>query len=137
MDVAVGMDTARRVVITETGMGVLWILLGVVNVGIDGFRGTWWLVALAAVATAALVYADEQRLGDWDEFSRGALAIAGVLAAVVAVWVVVWVTTLSVPTAVSAAMAGTGVGLVGYRVVFGVVRPVPESRLEASRERAV
>lgn len=131
------MDPARRVVLFETVMGVAWILLGVLNVGFAGLREGWWLAVVALVATVATTYADEHRVIAVDEFYRYALAIVGVVAATVGCGIVVVVTDMVIMTVVSVVLAGMGVGLVSYRVVYGVLRPVPESRLDGARRRAV
>ncbi|QPV61814.1 hypothetical protein I7X12_13770 [Halosimplex litoreum] len=131
------MDTARRVVLLEGTMGTLWIALGVVNVGLAGLRAAWWVAFAAAVATVAVAYTDEHDLFGWGDWRRYAAATVGVVAAAVAVGLVAVATDLVVLTVVSAGLAGMGAGLLCYRFVFGVVRPVPKSRLDAARERAV
>ncbi|WP_415378661.1 hypothetical protein [Halosimplex sp. TS25] len=131
------MDAARRVVLFEGGMGVAWILLGLLNVGVAGLREGWWLGLAALAATVATVYADEHRVVDVDEWYRYALAIVGVVAAVAVCGAVVVVTDMVVLTVVSVVLAGMGVGLLAYRVVFGVLRPVPESRLDGANNRAI
>lgn len=131
------MNAARLVVLLECGMGVLWLLLGVLNVGRSGLQESWWVAVLALVLTVAVVGADEHRLVEWDQWYRYAAAIVGVIASVVAVGTVAVVTDLVVLTIIGAALAGTGAGLLAYRVVFGVVRPLPASRLDGANERSV
>jgi hypothetical protein len=41
------------------------------------------------------------------------------------------------PTVVAGVMTGYGLGILGYRVVYGLVRPIPDCRLERMRGRAV
>jgi O-antigen/teichoic acid export membrane protein len=118
-------------------MGGLWIALGSMNVGVAGLREAWWVALAAAVATVAIAYTDEHDLFGWNDWRRYAAATVGVVAAAVAVGLVAVATDLIVLTVVSAALAGMGAGLLGYRFVYGVVRPVPKSRLDAARERAV
>ncbi|MFC7193531.1 hypothetical protein ACFQL4_00940 [Halosimplex aquaticum] len=72
-----------------------------------------------------------------DEFYRYALAIVGVVAVVAVCGAVVVATDMVVLTVVSVVLAGMGAGLLGYRIVFGVLRPVPESRLDGAKKRAV
>ncbi|QLH77066.1 hypothetical protein HZS55_07065 [Halosimplex rubrum] len=124
------MDAARRVVLFEGGMGVVWIALGALNVGVAGLREAWWVALAAAVATVAVTYTDEHDLFGWDDWQRYAAAVVGVVAAAVAVGLVVLATSLVVLTVVSAGLAGMGAGLLCYRFVYGVVRPVPQSRLD-------
>jgi DNA-binding transcriptional LysR family regulator len=131
------MDAARRVVLLEGGMGALWIGLGVLNVGVDGLREAWWVALAAAVATVTVAYTDEHDSLGWSDWRRYAAAVVGVVAVAVAVGAVALATDLVVLTVVSAALAGMGAGLLPYRLVYGVVRPVPESRLDGARERAV
>ena len=131
------MNVARRVVLLECGMGVLWMLLGLLNVGRSGIRDAWWVAVLALVVTSSVVGADEHRLVDWDDWYRYAAAIVGVIASVVAVALVAVTTDLVLLTIIGAALAGTGAGLLAYRVAFGVIRPLPESRLDGANERSV
>ncbi|QLH81500.1 hypothetical protein [Halosimplex pelagicum] len=127
------MDTARRVVLLEVGMGAIWIALGVLNVGVAGLREAWWVALAAAVTTVAVTYTDEHDLLGWSDWRRYAAAIVAVVAIAVAVGVVAIATDLVVLTVVSGGLAGMGAGLLGYRFVYGVVRPVPESRLGAGK----
>jgi hypothetical protein len=41
------------------------------------------------------------------------------------------------PTVVAGVMTGYGLGILGYRFVYGIVRPIPARRLERTRGRAV
>jgi len=118
-------------------MGVLWLALGVTNVGLDGLREGWWVALAAVVVTVVVAYTDEHDPFGRNDWRRYAAAVVGVVAAAIAVGLVALVTDLDVLTVVSTALAGMGTGLLGYRFVYGVVRPVPESRLDGARERAV
>ncbi|WP_436929930.1 hypothetical protein [Halosimplex halobium] len=130
------MDAARRVVLLELGMGLLWLGYGFGMTGFAGLRSGWWLAVPAAAGTVALMYAEEHRVADWDPYYRGGLAIALVVGFTAVVGAVGALTALSVVDAIAVAMTGIGAGLLPYRFVYGVVRPVPESRLAAARERA-
>jgi len=118
-------------------MGVLWLGLGVLNVGLAGLREVWWVGLAALGATAAVCYADEHGVVSWDEWYRYAAAVVGVVASVVACAVVAFLTDLAVLTVVSVALAGTGLGLLVYRTVYGVLRPLPEARLDSTDDRSV
>ena len=131
------MDAARRVVLLELGMGLLWLALGVLNVGIDGLGQVWWVAAGSFLAGVTAVYADEHDLHGWDDWYRAAATVVGVVAWVIAVGIVVVLTKLSVLTVVGGALAGLGAGLLCYRFVYGVVRPVPKARLERASGRSV
>lgn len=131
------MDAARRVVLFELGMGLVWVLLGATSIGPADLREAWWTSVLAFVALVAVVYADEHRVVAWDEWQRYAAAVVGVIASTVLVGVVAVLTDLALVTVIGAALVGTGAGLLSYRTVYGVVRPVPESRLDAARRRTV
>jgi len=131
------MNAARRVVLLECGMGVLWILLGLLYVGRSGIRDAWWVALVALVGTVGVVAADEHRLVAWDEWYRAAAAIVGVIASVIVVAAVAVLTDLVVLIVVGAALAGSGTGLVAYRLVFGVVRPLPDARLDDATDRSV
>ena len=131
------MDAARRVVLLEGGMGLLWVALGALYVGLDGLGEAWWVVAGSLLAGVAAVYADEHDVHGLDEWYRAAATVVGVVAWVTAVGIVVVLTELSVLTVVGGALAGLGAGIVCYRFVYGVVRPVPKARLERAGGRSV
>ena len=118
-------------------MGGVWVGLGLLNVGLTGLREAWWVGLAALGVTAAVRYADEHGVVSWDEWHRYAAAIVGVVASVVACAVVVFLTGLAVLTVVSVALAGTGLGLLVYRTVYGVFRPLPEARLDGTDDRSV
>jgi len=128
------MNAARRVVALEVSTGAAFAAYGLWVVGVAGLQETWWVAAAAAVAVVATVSVAEHRLNATGG-ARYALAILGVVGATVAAGVVVALTALSVDAVVGAALVGTGVGVCGYRVVYGLCRPVPETRLERTRER--
>lgn len=99
----------------------------------------WWVplpAALLVFTTAAAQHYTEHvgfaRVRDEALLSLGVIvlpiAVAGVL--------VVTGSALGPPLAL-AVFAGTGFGFLLYRFVFGVLRPVPEKRLERAGERAV
>jgi len=91
-----------------------------------------WNLLLAALGTAALVptlYLAEQTpfLALVERYSPGSYvaAFAGSLAVALAL-VLGWSVVDSPAVTL---LAGMGVGLAGYRFVYGVLRPVPERRL--------
>lgn len=124
------MDAARRVVLVEGGLGLLWTVYGFGPQSAATLRAAWWVAAAGAVATPALLYLEEHRWTDWGAYRRGAMVIAATLGAVALAAAVVLATTLSVMTVVSVGLGGLGAGLLAYRVVYGLVYPVPESRLD-------
>jgi len=131
------MDATRRIVLLETGMAATWVALALLQVGPEGLRGAWWVAALAAVGFATFYYADEHRLGGVDGWSRYALAAALVVGATVGTGSIVVLTGLSLPKTVAGVLVGAAVALIAYRFLYGVVRPVPDARLERARDRAV
>jgi len=124
------MDAARRVVLLECGLGLLWTVYGFGTQSAATLRAAWWVAACGAVAIPALLYLEEHRWTDWGVYRRGATTIAAVLVSVALAAAAVAVTTLSTGTVVSVGLGGLGIGLLAYRAVYGLVYPVPESRLD-------
>lgn len=125
------MDATRRVVLTDVGLGVLCVALGLLYAG-PAAVPYWWLVPVTAVVTAGLTWADDHGAvgSEW--------AVITVVAAFGATLLVLGfvagsdlVSTAVVPTV----LVGLGAGAVPYRVYFGLVRPVPEGRLGGAHER--
>jgi len=131
------MDATRRIVLLEAGMAAMWVALALLEVGLEGLGEVWWVAVLSAVGFAAFYYVDEHRLAGDNGWSPYALAVVLVVTGAVGTGAIVVVTGQSVPKTVAGTLVGAAIGLLGYRFVYGVVRPVPESRLERARERAV
>ena len=129
------MDTARRVVLVEGVLGLLWVVYGLVA-SLSTLRSTWWIAFGGAVGIATMLYLEEHRWTDWGPYRRGGTTIAAVLLAVALCAVVVVATPLSVTTVVSVGLGGMGLGLLCYRLVYGVVRPVPRSRVDRANGSA-
>jgi len=123
------MDAARRVLLVEGVLGLLWLVYGL-GQSLSVLRAAWWVAAGGAVGTAALLYLEEHRWADWGPYRRGGTTIAAVLGAVALGGAVVVVTALAVTTVVRVGLGGVGVGLLCYRFVYGLVYPVPRSRVE-------
>ncbi|WP_123536277.1 hypothetical protein [Halosimplex salinum] len=131
------MDAARRVLLLEGGMGALWAVYGLVTTSVATVVGAWWLAVPSAVTVVALTYAEDHRMMDWDPYRRGAVAIAAVVVGVAVVWLLAILTSLAVVETIGVGITGMGAGLLGYRIVYGVVRPVPEARLAAESGQSV
>jgi hypothetical protein len=125
------MDAPRRVVLVEGMLGLLWVVYGMVP-SLSTLRSTWWLAVGGAVGVATMLYLEEHRWTDWGAYRRGGTTIAAVLGAVALCAVVVVATTLEVTTVVQVGLGGVGVGLLCYRFVYGLVYPVPPSRVESA-----
>ncbi|WP_247005841.1 hypothetical protein [Halorientalis litorea] len=129
------MDPTRRVLLTDGLVGVLALATGMAFA--VPFR--WWLVPLAGVTTlgtAAVLFSEE----------RDALASRGYAVVLMALFVglpgllalgLLWVRPPLGSALAFAVCLGLGGAVVGYRFVFGVLRPVPEKRLARARDRAV
>jgi|AntRauTorcE11898_2_1112593.scaffolds.fasta_scaffold62250_2 4-hydroxybenzoate polyprenyltransferase len=87
----------------------------------------WWLGVLAAATTFAFAAVSDRR----DVGLVPSIVLAGLF---VLAFVGLWMAGQSVMDTVSLVILGTSVGFGGNRLVFGVIRPVPELRRE--RERA-
>lgn len=93
------------------------------------------VVAVAAAGTGWILYQADR--DGFESPGRELAAYGLLLSAVVALGGVLFTVAGAGPVAVArAALLGGGVTLVSYRLVYGVVRPVPEPRLERQRERS-
>ncbi len=81
----------------------------------------WWLaVAVALVSGGLIAAADRSQTGLW------ALVVAGILAMVAIVWI--GFTASDLLFYMPRALLGLGVGMGLNRLVFGVIRPLPDLR---------
>jgi hypothetical protein len=130
------MEPERKVLLGDGLVALSVLLPGLLYFG---SALVWWVplpAALFAFTTAAAQHYTEhvgfERVRDEAILSLGAIvvpvAVAGAL--------VVTGSPLGPPLAL-AVLAGTGSGFLVYRLVYGVVRPIPEKRLERAGERAV
>lgn len=130
------MEPERKVLLGDGAVAVSVLVPGLLYFG---SALVWWVplpAALLSFTTAAAQHYTEhvgfERTRDEAALALGAIvlpiAVAGVL--------VVTGSALGPPLAL-AVFAGTGVGFLLYRFVYGVLRPIPEKRLERAGERAV
>ncbi|MFB6178939.1 MAG: hypothetical protein ABEI77_04365 [Halorientalis sp.] len=129
------MQPERKVLLGDALVGLSPLVAAALS--LDSAVG--WRDALlglvCAVVVAGLLY-----LSEHDAF-EGVASEPVTIALLVAVpFTLVFVLVLVNPGTVPwflAAFVGAGLGLLGYRFVYGIVRPVPEKRLEQARERAI
>ncbi|WP_372480256.1 hypothetical protein ACAH01_03630 [Halomicrobium sp. HM KBTZ05] len=93
----------------------------------------WGLVVAAALGTAGFVTAGDRGYIP-DDAAWGFLLV---LVAIVAVSLLAVLVVNPPVTTVAALQFGVGSGILTNRVVFGLVRPIPERRIERTRERGV
>ena len=130
------MDPTRKVLLTDGAVGLATLAVGARLLDAP-FR--WWVLLLAggtALGVAGMLFGAEQQV--FASTGLG-LATAGVF---VLVPLGVSLAFMQVSPSLGSALAlsavlGTGGGLLGYRFVFGVLRPVPQHRLDRADERAV
>ena len=113
----------RKIVRSELRMGFVavsfWAMITLsMGIPIDGIVIG---VGVALLTAALLAGADRSRLGLWIFGASGVLAIVGVVLVGTEPWVV-----FLIPVS----MLGMVVGWLLNRVLFGVVGPVPETRIE-------
>ncbi|RXK47272.1 hypothetical protein [Halorientalis pallida] len=99
----------------------------------------WWAVVVfvgAAVWNAGIFYRVERTAVEESlrEILVGSLVIASPV--LVAIAMVVSNHPLA-DTILVGVFAGFGAGILGYRFLYGIVRPIPERRLERASRRAV
>ena len=121
-------DTDGRIVRTELGVACATVvtatLLSTTTSAL--LPSGWWFVPLVALGWALLTaLSDRYRAGLYALFGAGALAILGV------VWLVASGSD-PLPT-IPLVLYGLGLGSAANRLLFGVVRPVPEVRRERQR----
>jgi len=113
----------RKIVRSELRMGFVAVSFGAMitlSMGIPT-DGIVIGVGVALLTAALLAGADRSRLGLWIFGASGVLAIVGVVLVGTEPWVV---------SLLPVSMLGMVVGWLLNRVLFGVVGPVPETRIE-------
>lgn len=125
-------DLRRSVLKSELPLGGVLTGLGLVEAG-TALADVAAVAAVVCLATAGAFSVTEHDLvpGLFPE------VVALVSLCAVAGLVVGFVVFLPAPTSLvlSAALVGFGVGIVGYRTVFGLLRPLPSWRLERARSQ--
>lgn len=120
-------DSDGRIVRMELGVACATFVTASMLTTVARPPTGWWPVPLVALTWGLLTAAsDRSRTGLYLLSGAGVLAMAGVVWAVVA--------TDSFAGVVPVVLYGLGIGFAANRLLFGVVRPVPERRRE--RERA-
>ncbi|WP_136716772.1 hypothetical protein [Halorientalis salina] len=129
------MTPERKVLVGDTVIGLSPVV--VAGLSFDGAVG--WLDVLLALVSG-LVVALLLYLSERDAFA-GVASEPVIIALLVAVpFTLVFVLVLADPGTVPwvlAVFVGAGLGLLGYRFVYGILRPIPEKRLRQARERVV
>ena len=129
------MTPERKVLLGDTLIGVSPLVAA--GLSLDAPVG-WRDVVLGLVA--GLVVAGLLYLSERDAF-EGVMSEPVTIAFLVAVpFTLVFVLVLADPGTVPwllATFVGAGCGLLCYRLVYGVLKPIPEKRLEQARERLV
>lgn len=120
----------RTILLADCGSGLAIAVLGALATTPETIGRAWWLVVVTGLLTGVATYVDEQRLEgrDWRARLTFYGAAAGVLAALLAG--VVAATSLGPSVALTVAVVGFGLATVVNRLVYGVVYPVPQRRLE-------
>lgn len=131
------MDAARRVLLVDGASGAVWLLLGALNAPGGSLASLWWVAAAGFAVAFAGLYGSEHGLF-WLEREWVGVAVAGLLLLALPFGLAAALVTETDPRAgLTVGMIGAGVAVLCYRAVFGLLRPVPESRLERARERSV
>jgi len=129
------MTPERKVLLGDTVIGLSPVVAA--GLSLDGAVG--WLDVLLGLVSG-LVVAVLLYLSERDAFA-GVVSEPVTIALLVAVpFTLVFVLVLADPGTVPwvlAVFVGAGLGLLGYRFVYGVLKPIPEKRLRQARERAV
>jgi hypothetical protein len=119
-------DLDDRIVRTELGVACATFVTATLLSTVARPPTGWWPVPLVALGWGLLTAAsDRSRLGLYLLYAAGALTMLGVVWAVAA--------TGDVRGLIPLTLYGLGVGAAANRLLFGVVRPVPEVRRERQR----
>lgn len=107
-----------KIVGLDMGMAALNIVLGII-LGATAFAAEWWWVGVVVAVVTAVLYAaaDRSRAGIW--------AMVAVFAA--GMGALIWTGTFSIGV-MSLVILGLAAGMAVNRFLFGVVRPIPETR---------
>jgi len=130
------MDAARRVLLLDFGMALSWIALGALQASPATLAGRWWVVALAFAVTVGTWHVGDRRTarrGGW-----AAVAVGGLALFVLPFALALALLTVGPPISlIAAGLVGVGLGVCGYRTLYGLVWSIPEHRLERARGRSV
>jgi hypothetical protein len=129
--------TPERKVLLGDGLVALSVLLP--GLLYFGPALVWWVPMPAAllVATTGAAQHYSEHVGFERARDEAALALGAIVVPVAAAGVLVVTGSSLGPPLALAVFVGTGLGFLGYRFVFGVLRPIPEKRLARAGERAV
>jgi hypothetical protein len=129
------MTPERQVFLTDGLVGIGPATVGVLTFGPEA----GWLALPVALVVAALIagvnYYDEH-VGFERTLGEGVVSVGAVVAPFLVSLLLFY---LGSPLAVSVSLGGfvgLSLGFLGYRVVYGIVRPIPERRLERAREQS-
>lgn len=126
------MDARRKVLLTDLAVGLASVANGLFF-GSAAAVDLWWVGGLVAVGGGGLAWATEHGvLGE-----RATILLVAAFGLAMLGLGVSGLAELAETGVIPVTLVGIGVGIVAYRVYYGVVRPVPASRLEGARRRGV
>lgn len=126
----------RRVLLFDYGFGLLVLAVGLLTRPDGALASRWWLAPLAGAVAAALLFADERdALARFEayEAQHHRAAVAAALLAVLAAALLATLLGGVVGAVASVALAGVGLGVLAYRVAFGLLLPIPRPRLRRAQ----
>jgi drug/metabolite transporter (DMT)-like permease len=128
----------RKVLLTDGLVGVSMLVNSSLGLSVPS-SVQWWTVLVfvgVAVWVAGILYRFERR--SVEESLRDVLVGSIVIASPVLVALAMVVSNHPLAdTVVAGVFAGFGSSILGYRFVYGILRPIPEHRVERTRGRAV
>jgi hypothetical protein len=130
------MEPERKVLLGDGAVAVSVLVPGLLYFG---SALVWWVplpAALLSFTTAAAQHYTEH-VGFERTRDEAALALGAIVVPVAVAGVLVVTGSALGPPLALAVFAGTGVGFLLYRFVYGVLRPIPEKRLARAGQRAV
>lgn len=121
------MPSTTRILVGDLALGVLFV---VSTLSFFTTAADWWVMLAVGGHTAACMLCLHRCEHGRPQESFVVFCLQ--------VWMTVGVTALDAPVAGGmefALFVGLGLGILGYRFIYGVVRPIPEKRLTNARRR--
>ena len=135
-DDAPNVTPERKVMLIDGLVGAGALLNGGVAISLSVQRWVVFVLVGAALWITGIYYRVDRTAVR--ESLRDVLVVTlGIAGPFLVALVMVLVDHPLAPTIMAGVMTGYGSGILGYRFVYGIVRPIPDCRLERMRGRAV
>lgn len=127
------MNAHRQALLVDGLLATLAVVLGVLGKGADGSVFAVGIVALGGTAFVVVLALSEQGVLLETYITHRPLSFLVACGVGVGLWLVVVAGRTVVTAPVASLLLGVGVGLFWYRIVYGLLRPLPERRRQQAR----